>query len=201
METDGFVSHRSWLSPEAEPGPGPSTLNPTKLGPIFNDNPTAKSDYKRRQTTVNTSWTQDVRRRLAVEYPHLKPSSVILIESLPGCQRQAAHCDYAPSHALAAAVAEPPLLFLLAIQPDTRLDVWPGSHKPGPRPCRRRTLRLDAGDAVVFRAELVHAGSAYTTHNRRIHIYLDSPSVPRVPNRTWVIYTHGDAEQRRRILE
>ena len=197
METDGFEIHRSWLDPRTIPD-----MSNVKTEVIFNDNPTAKTDKKRRQATVRTAWTEQIRRRLAAEYPLLFPSSAILIESLPGCQRQAAHCDYVPSRELAEAKPEEvPLLFLLAIEAGTRLDVWPGSHRKGCKPCSKRTVHLDAGDAVFFRADLVHAGSEYEKANRRLHIYLDSPAVPRVPNRTWIIYKHGDADMQRRILE
>jgi len=193
MDTDGYEIHRYWLDSTSIPD-----MSTVKTEPIFNDNPHAPSDKKRRQATVRTAWTDSLRRRLAKEYPRLIPSPVILIESLPWCQRQAAHCDYVPSPELAEAN---PLLFLLALEPDTRLDVWSGSHVKGGRPCRRRTLRLDAGDAVFFRADLVHAGSAYEKSNRRLHIYLDSPIVPRRPNRTWVIYKHADRAMQERIVE
>ena len=195
METDGFEIHRSWIT-------DPPNFALVKTEPIFNDNPTNRSDKKRRQATIRTAWTNEVHRRLAAEYPHLYPSPAILIESLPGCQRQAAHCDYVPSRELKeAADSKIPLLFLLAVEPDTRLDVWPGSHIDDGRIRRRRTLHLDVGDAVFFRADLVHAGSAYEKANRRLHIYLDSPTIPRIPNRTWIIYKHADPVMQGRILE
>jgi len=130
---------------------------------------------------------------------------MVLLESEPGCQRQAAHCDYIPTAELLRLDASKlPLLFLLAIEPNTTLDVWPGSHhtirSKGPlRP--RKTVQLDAGDAIVFRADLVHAGSAYASANRRVHVYLDSPVHARQPNRTWIIYKHAPAPIRAFIDE
>jgi hypothetical protein len=47
----------------------------------------------------------------------------------------------------------------------------------------------------------VHAGSAYEKANRRLHIYLDSPTIPRIQNRTWIIYKHADSVMQGRILE
>jgi hypothetical protein len=68
-------------------------------------------------------------------------------------------------------------------------------------PIVRKTLILQAGDAVLFRGDLVHAGSEYSKANVRLHIYLDSPVVPRDPNRTWIIYKHADPLLRDRIIE
>ena len=137
-----------------------------------------------KQATLRTTWARRIRERLAAEWPGLIPSAGVLLESEPGCQRQAAHCDYVPSPELAC--ADPmPLLVLIAIEPNTTLDVWPLSWQ---RQCVRKTIALDA---LVFRADLIHAGSAYETRNRRIHFYLDSPVVQREPNRTWIIYKHA----------
>jgi ectoine hydroxylase-related dioxygenase (phytanoyl-CoA dioxygenase family) len=64
------------------------------------------------------------------------------------------------------------------LQDNTTLDVFDdqGEHK---------LLALDAGDILLFRSDLVHAGSAYTEDNLRLHAYLDSPFVKRITNRTW----------------
>ena len=187
IETDGYMILRGWNR---------ALINAEgiRTAPIFNDNAGAKTDKKRRQATLRTSWARELRDRLAAEFAPLQPSSLVLLESEPGCQRQAAHCDYIPSKELLAAT-EIPLLFLLAIEPNTTLDVWPGSHHivrgHSLMVCHRETMHLDVGDAIVFRADLVHAGSAYATANRRIHGYLDSAAVPRDPNRTWIIYKHA----------
>jgi hypothetical protein len=92
-----------------------------------------------------------------------------------------------------------PLLAVVALQGGTFLDVWPGSHwlirrerltRHTPR-VYRETVELDAGDVIVFRGDLIHAGSAYSSHNLRLHAYIDHPSVPRPPNKTWVIGRHA----------
>jgi ectoine hydroxylase-related dioxygenase (phytanoyl-CoA dioxygenase family) len=135
---------------------------------------------------------------------------MVVVESLPGCQRQAAHCDYIPTEdLLALPPTEMPLLFLLAIEPNTTLDVWTGSHlilrpaktKTTSVPISRTTVQLDAGDAILFRADLVHAGSAYTEANRRVHVYLDNLEHHRDPNRTWIIYKHAPASVKSLINE
>ena len=177
-----------------------------KTAPIFNDNPTYKTDRKRKQATISTPWSRAVRHHLRTEFPTLRPSSMVMIESEPGCQRQAAHCDYIPTEELLSLPDEEmPLLFLLAVEANTMLDIWPGSHLAlrgaTKKRCRRKTLVLDAGDAVLFRADVIHAGSAYVSSNRRFHVYLDNPEHHRDPNRTWIIYKHASAGLRAQIDE
>jgi ectoine hydroxylase-related dioxygenase (phytanoyl-CoA dioxygenase family) len=191
---------------------------------IFNDSPGSRTDRKRKQATLPSSnrVAAIIRSRLVTEFPEKRPSTAILIESRPGCQQQAAHCDYIPIPEFTALSDEAmPLLFLVAIEPGTTLEVWPRSHEllarearetketketretreTKSRPIRQRTLRLNAGDAVLFRGDLVHAGSAYERANRRIHVYLDNPAHPREPNRTWIIYKHAPVAVRDRIDE
>ena len=175
MDSNGYIVLRGWLKDMP-------SVDGIRTAPIFNDNPSARTDRRRKQATLRTTWARRIRERLAAEWPGLT-----LLESEPGCQRQAAHCDYVPSSELAC--ADPmPLLVLIAIEPNTTLDVWPLSWQ---RQRVRKTIALDAGDALVFRADLIHAGSAYEMRNRRIHFYLDSPVVQREPNRTWIIYKHA----------
>ena len=171
--------------------------------PIFNDNPAQhKNDRHRRQVRlpVRGEWMRFLQKRLHDEYPAHAALEFVLLESRPGCQRQAAHCDYVPTpELLEAPDEEVPLLFLLALEDNTRLDVWPLSHTRS-LIAERKTLELAAGDAVIFRADLVHAGSAYENQNIRIHAYLDHPSVPRDPNRTWIIYKHATPAARTLIV-
>jgi hypothetical protein len=181
---DGYIVLKSWLI-------SLPNIDDIRTKPIFNDNSNAHSDKKRKQATLRTAWSRQIRGRLASGWPALIPSAGVLLESESGCQRQAAHCDYVPSAELTS--AEPkPLLVLIAIEPNTTIEIWPGSHISG-KSCVRTTVVLDAGDAIVFRADLVHAGSAYEVRNRRLHFYLDSPAVRREPNRTWIIYKHAPA--------
>lgn len=167
--------------------------------PIFNDNPAEhRNDNRRRQLTLNERTAAGplvaaLRRCLETEFPHHTARDWVLLESRPGCRQQAAHTDYVPIPELTAARDEEvPLLFLLALEDDTRLEVWPRTHRPRRYPVFRTTVGLSAGDAVLFRGDLVHAGSAYERQNLRIHAYLDHPAVPRDPNRTWIIYKHAD---------
>jgi ectoine hydroxylase-related dioxygenase (phytanoyl-CoA dioxygenase family) len=91
-----------------------------------------------------------------------------------------------------------PQLLLVALEDETTMDVWPGSHRlvrgstDIQDPVSVVHVSLNKGDALLFRGDLVHAGSAYTKPNVRIHFYLDSPLVKRVANRTWIISKHAE---------
>ena len=47
---------------------------------------------------------------------------------------------------------------------------------------------MNKGDIVIFRCDFVHSGSGYDKENIRLHCYLDSKTVLRDPNRTFLIH-------------
>ena len=111
--------------------------------------------------------------------PRLEIRDWVLLHSLPGCQRQVEHTDYDPEViAEITDEADVPWLVLVALQDNTTLDVFDDQEQ-------HKLLALDTGDILLFRSDLVHAGSAYTEDNLRLHAYLDSPFVKRIKNRTW----------------
>ena len=165
-----------------------------------------KNDHKRKQVTismkksfmndfiknVNNYLTKNVNSNLTI-------SKWVGIYSLPGCGEQAAHCDYTPSDITANINDELiPLGVLVAIMPDTKINVWPQSNeihkykKAGARKIGKVTINMEPGDIFIFRGDTVHAGSNYTHSNYRLHAYMDSPLVLRWPNRTWLINKHAD---------
>ena len=206
LHTDGYEIRKGWfpVSPEFI-----DTVNRrlARAGPIFNG---ARNDHRRRQATFPLKEAREFHEKLATAFPSHTVGGLVALESLPGCSRQAAHCDYVPTaELLASRDDDVPLLALLALEPHTYLDVWPASHRiirgaPTTRataPALRKTLDLEPGDLVIFRGDLVHAGSAYDNRNIRLHAYLDSPAVPRVANRTWVIHQHEEPATARRIKQ
>jgi hypothetical protein len=210
LHRDGYAVLRNWITiPTRELVAFQKRAADAE--PIFNGH--GRNDRHRRQLSLRPrdgSWLSTVRARLAADHAATghAPTGFVLLVSDPGCARQAAHQDYVPTETLLATPdAEMPLLFLLALDPDTTLDVWPGSHRfrdtGTTDSIERETLRLEPGDAVLFRGDLIHAGSAYetATPNHRIHVYLDHPSNPRAPNRTWIVRKHGSAADRERIAE
>ena len=90
--------------------------------------------------------------------------------SKEGCDRQQDHRDAKPHHG----DEPPPLVVIAPLQEGSTLDVSPYSHLPD----RDRghhyvaqsvRVALTPGDLLVFRADLVHAGSPYTGANWRLH--------------------------------
>jgi ectoine hydroxylase-related dioxygenase (phytanoyl-CoA dioxygenase family) len=209
LHVDGYTILRKWISVT------PALLDlannkSTEADAIFNDNPAnRRNDAKRRQVDLSARHAaiQPIRTALQKAHPAHTIRDVVLLVSRPGCRRQAAHTDYVPtSELLSATDAEMPLLFLLALEDDTTLEVWPQSHlviqgRRGGPAVRSQTVHLSAGDAILFRGDLIHAGSAYDNQNMRIHAYLDSTAVPRDPNRTYVIYKHASESLRDLIVE
>ena len=100
-----------------------------------------------------------------------------LLVSKPGCAPQAPHADWDPQPNVHKAFA-----CLVAIQDGTTLDVFPG-FKIG----ERTQVCLSKGDVLMFRGDLIHAGSAYCKRNARLHVYFDSPEVVRTENRVWKV--------------
>jgi hypothetical protein len=154
-------------------------------GPIFNG---AKNDKKRIQSNLSRNpavldeFIDDLETTIYELLPTDSPlsfSNWVILKSTPGCERQQPHTDYDPELIRRrGAPAHIPLLVLVSIMPDTCLDLWDanGNHE---------RVSMDAGDILIFRADTVHAGSAYQRENIRIHAYLDTPTIQRIQNRVW----------------
>jgi len=76
------------------------------------------------------------------------------------------------------------LVMIVALQDGTQLPIYP-FHKGG----EREIVELNAGDAFVFRGDLIHIGAEYSSLNIRIHCYIDSPCAPEVrdPDKTYYL--------------
>ena len=178
-------------------------------GAIFNYNEESRSDAKRRQcnlkmrskhvqslvSSVNDFIRDEITSTLSV-------NTWVVLHSRSGCQVQAAHTDYEATAALRNAKDEEmPLLIIIAIMPGTKIDLWPKSIRlttaesftyADMKPIPRMVAELDRGDVLIFRGDMIHAGSAYDVENIRLHAFIDSPVVPRHPNRTWVVHHQGN---------
>lgn len=185
---------------------------------IFNHTPKKGNDRKRLQCNLHTSsqYMQQFHTRMLDRILEifagrdLHPSCPVILKSLQGCQEQAAHCDYIPDQSFVNCPREKmPYLVIIATQPKTTITIWPGSGGLLREPCKRqnhdlivkRVIKMDCGDVFVFRADIIHAGSEYDHDNVRLHMYMDSDSVPRKPNRTWVVHEHGDDDIKRVIVQ
>ena len=145
------------------------------VGYIFNQ-PRGRNDRLRKQRTMTRRWPLGVRIRRAIVKKFgsgsSAPGTMVLLRSEPGCARQRWHTDY-PAPAVRD-LARPPFGCLTALMPNTTLDIWPN-----------QVIKLDPGDMVFFRGDVVHAGSAYEQLNVRVHTYIESPELKRRPNRTY----------------
>ena len=172
-----------------------------------------RSDGKRSQARVvaNTrSWRLFIRqltKTIQLSLPHhavgktLQFTDAVVIQSAKNCQQQAAHTDHVPSLSLQRLIHDHPyqlpLAVLVAVQHGTTLEVWPGSIGLSVRssdsqlPTTKiphQTLAIPTGSVVVFRPDLIHAGSAYGKKHQRLHLFLDSQAFAREADTTFMIY-------------
>lgn len=126
--------------------------------------------HKRIQDAVDMALSQSLG-----SHSHLATGSVVL-RSLPGCVEQARHMDYDPERLARLPEESKPLGVLLALQDRTRFVAFVPE---------RKELSLDAGDALLFRGDLVHAGAAYDELNHRIHSYVTVRRAHHPGNKTW----------------
>jgi ectoine hydroxylase-related dioxygenase (phytanoyl-CoA dioxygenase family) len=125
----------------------------------------------------------------------LVPTEWTILKSLRGCQAQAAHCDYVPvddfkfKNKLII-----PLICLIAIEDDTKLNIWPYSQEYQleiknlwNEQIKGVELTLNEGDVLLARGDCVHAGAAYSKQNVRLHAYFDSNVFERQPDTTWLV--------------
>lgn len=109
-------------------------------------------------------------------------SKWVILRSDPGCLQQPYHQDYVPSEELNACPDDQfPLGIICALMPGTTLNVF--SLDSG----EESLVELSTGDLLVFRGDLIHAGSAYQNVNYRLHCYVDSNNVKRKANPTHII--------------
>ena len=86
-------------------------------------------------------------------------NTLVALKSLPGCDQQACHTDLDTDLLADCTTETMPLLVLVALDRGTTLQVWPkGQASP-------ILLDLPQYSALVFRADLQHAGSAYGISN------------------------------------
>lgn len=173
-------------------------------GAIFNHNGSKKNDKKRKQKSLNIKhkkiqkFMSNITNFIQTNISNtLSMNNWVMIKSLPGCQDQAAHSDYCPSEKFQTLKNNQyPLLVIVALMDDTKLNVWPNSigminetdkELSKRKPIKCQTMSMNKGDVFVFRADLIHAGSGYDKENHRLHCYLDSEYIKREPNKTWCI--------------
>jgi hypothetical protein len=163
---------------------------------IFNNVKKADSrhnDEKRVQVpTDSVPFKKALMNRLARDFPHHKVDSMVALLSKPGCKAQLAHTDYTPATLANTTDQNMPLACLVALVDDTPFDVWPGAIRfDFARSYKPMKVKLNKGDVLIFRGDLVHAGAACgEVENVRIHAYLDAVGVKRPKHGDGVEETH-----------
>jgi len=122
--------------------------------------------------------------KLARLFPQHCCADMVILSSQPGCLAQMAHTDYSVEECHGSIV---PLACIVALMDNTPLDVWPGSIGGETGLFAHSQIRLNRGDALVFRGDLVHGGAAFDAFNARLHVYLDNNKGQREPNRTHLV--------------
>ena len=123
-------------------------------------------------------------RRLIKTFPHLKLGKATYLSSLEHGHDQLPHIDVSdPSVVLAQYInrAMIPLSVMVTFREPAVLNVWRGSHNlvwSDPQSVAEGHLfgervTIPPYSAMIFRQDLVHAGSSYDSPNLRLHLFLD----------------------------
>ena len=133
-------------------------------------------DKKRKQAKISTTHpfirkTEKALARHGLMYGRLVGDCVVL-HSKAKCKKQRWHTDYRVADC--AVVRRKPLGVLVAIEDDTKLDMYDAG-----------AINLAQGDVLVFQGDCVHAGSEYRQANTRVHLYVDTPTVLRPKDTTF----------------
>ena len=101
------------------------------------------------------------------------PRNWVFLKSLAGGEEQQAHRDF-PSFETSRARHEYDTIqagFMTGLMSGTTLIVYESCFAEADV-AKRKIITIDKGDCIIFRGDLVHAGSAYDTLNYRIHATL-----------------------------
>lgn len=195
LHIDGFVIHKNVFIPETTTLEN-YRLKALKARKIFN------TDNLRSQIQINEKDVdQNIINFLKENYSNHILNEWNIIKSKPGCNIQQAHCDYVPDQNMSLTDDnDMPLSAIISFMKGTKITIWRKSIRYSfiNSEYIKKSIKiypeeiyLNPGDILVFRADLVHAGSNYNEENIRLHVYLDNDKVPRTKNRTWIIREHA----------
>jgi hypothetical protein len=145
------------------------------------------NDKKRVQLSVDkivemSEFKAALTARLLQHSPRHTVDAMVALMSKAFCKAQLEHTDYSPKTLAAATDETMPLASLCALMDGTLFDVWPGAIRfDRTRTYKPMQIKLNKGDVLIFRGDLVHAGAACLgeTGNVRIHAYLDVAGIQR----------------------
>lgn len=157
-----------------------------RMRTIFNDNEMSKrNDHKRKQIPIKKNvktkrLLSKLDNILQKRYSKLKMNEVVILHSKIGCKEQGSHQDYEPNDIFVNGnTNEIPLSAVLALEEtNTGLVVWRKSIRISSddtdisnMKIEKEIVKINRGDILVFRGDLVHAGSGYEEENTRIHCF------------------------------
>ncbi len=133
--------------------------------------------FNKARMPAHITWLlQAIQARTQEVFPasHQACDHVFLL-SERGCDDQTVHCDYDPSDHATPFGGGWPLGCLIALEPDSALNVWPGSIDfDANKRYHHERMALNAGDLLLFRGDLVHSGASYLERsNLRVHCFMD----------------------------
>lgn len=205
----GYTIHRSNLTIDQKEVRKLRKYAKDKARTIFNHNLKDRQDYKRKQTNfpkkLGNKLFRQIKNFTETYYSNLISKEWSILLSLPGCHEQAPHCDYVQDDQFENVKdRDIPLSYIICLQENTKINLWVNSLKMVYRkpiaPIRKTEVKMNVGDVLVFRGDLVHAGSAYNDENIRVHGYLDSKTIKRICNQTYVIHQHAPVAVRKLII-
>ena len=125
--------------------------------------------------------------------PNLEPKVWAALKTIQGAKRQNAHLDYAPDNIYRLTDDQIPLLLLIPLEDNVSLHLWNPSKAIirgtySSVKVKSSFLTANRGDLVVFRADLIHAGSEWMDGEKlRIHCYFHNNKISFPDDYTWRI--------------
>ena len=169
---------------------GLTSVGKAKWMPIFNPN------RKRLQyilENTNYSLLKEATEFMKSVNPNLEPKVWAALKTIQGAKRQKAHLDYAPNNIYKLTDDQIPLLLLIPLEDNVSLHLWNPSKSiiRGTYNCvkvKSSFLTANRGDLIVFRADLIHAGSEWMDGEKlRIHCYFHNNKISFPDDYTWQI--------------
>ena len=121
----------------------------------------------------------------------LEPRQLVALKTEEDAKKQFCHTDYNPEMIFDLPDHHMPLLLMIPLEDNTTLHIWNPSRAILAGTYRftkvkSSVLTINKGDLVVFRGDLIHAGSEWNGSAKyRLHCYFHHPSVPFPDNQTW----------------
>lgn len=190
LHDDGYVCIRKWLRP----------IPALVARDIREGMMTGKREVPIRDTC-------GLAKRVLTDFPGHRYGGATCRYTPAICQTMGPHCDIELTQR-SIPDDKIPLTLLVSLDDYVIIDLWPGSHRdlrsgdpttfPKIEQCQVQ-LYLYEGDALLMRADLVHAGAR--DHKCILMIYIDHPECPRPRDRAYVFYRSPKGELRARMME